>query len=93
MYYSFLFTAALAAGVAASPFVPHVVHERRSGAPHGWIKRSRLQRNAVLPMKVGLKQSNLERGYEYLNDVSHPTSPNFGKHWSAKQVAETFAPR
>ena len=25
-------------------------------------------------------------------DVSHPESPNFGKHWSAKQVAETFAP-
>lgn len=25
-------------------------------------------------------------------DVSHPDSPNFGKHWSAKQVAETFAP-
>jgi tripeptidyl-peptidase-1 len=25
-------------------------------------------------------------------DVSHPDSPNFGKHWTAKQVAETFAP-
>ena len=25
-------------------------------------------------------------------DVSHPDSPNFGKHWSAKQVAEAFAP-
>ncbi|KAG4433305.1 hypothetical protein IFR05_011202 [Cadophora sp. M221] len=25
-------------------------------------------------------------------DVSHPESPNFGKHWSAKQVAEMFAP-
>lgn len=48
--------------------------------------------NAVLPMKIGLKQNNLDRGYDYLNDVSHPTSPNYGKHWSAKQIAETFAP-
>ena len=93
MYYSLFVTAALAAGVTASPFVHHVVHERRSGTPHGWIKRSSLQRNAILPMKVGLKQSNLERGYEYLDDVSHPSSPNFGRHWSAKEVAETFAPR
>ena len=25
-------------------------------------------------------------------DISHPQSLNFGKHWSAKQVADTFAP-
>jgi len=29
---------------------------------------------------------------ELLMDVSHPESPNFGKHWSAKQVADTFRP-
>ena len=25
-------------------------------------------------------------------DVSHPESPNYGKHWSADKIAETFAP-
>jgi tripeptidyl-peptidase-1 len=25
-------------------------------------------------------------------DVSHPDSPSYGKHWSATQVAEHFAP-
>lgn len=25
-------------------------------------------------------------------DVSHPESKNYGKHWTAKQIAETFAP-
>lgn len=25
-------------------------------------------------------------------DVSRPDSPNFGKHWPSKQVAEVFAP-
>ncbi|KAI9657739.1 MAG: hypothetical protein M1821_002915 [Bathelium mastoideum] len=92
MFYSSLATAALVASAVASPFVPHVVHERRSGTPRGWTKRSHVQRNAVLPMKVGLKQSNLDRGYDYLHDVSHPDSPNYGKHWSAKDVAEAFAP-
>ena len=25
-------------------------------------------------------------------DVSHPDSPNYGKHWSANKVAATFSP-
>ena len=25
-------------------------------------------------------------------DISNPSSPNFGKHWSAEKVANTFAP-
>jgi len=29
---------------------------------------------------------------EFLNDVSHPDSPNYGKHWSPGQVVKTFAP-
>lgn len=28
----------------------------------------------------------------YLMDVSDPTSANFGKHWTAQQVADTFKP-
>ncbi len=43
-------------------------------------------------MRIALKQSNLDKANEFLLDVSSPESPNFGKHWSAKQVAETFAP-
>lgn len=43
-------------------------------------------------MRIGLTQSNLDKAEEYLMEVSHPTSEKFGRHWSAKQVAETFAP-
>ena len=43
-------------------------------------------------MRIALKQSNLDKAEEYLMDVSHPQSPNYGQHWSAKKVAETFAP-
>lgn len=39
-----------------------------------------------------MKQANIDRLEEFLLDVSHPHSPNYGKHWSPKQIAETFAP-
>lgn len=43
-------------------------------------------------MRFALSQTNLDKADQFLMDVSHPDSPNFGKHWTAKQVAETFAP-
>ena len=44
-------------------------------------------------MRVALTQSNLHKAEEYLMEVSHPDSPKFGQHWTAKQVAEAFAPK
>ena len=44
-------------------------------------------------MRIALAQSNLHKGYDHLMDVSHPKSPNYGKHWSAHEVAEAFAPK
>jgi tripeptidyl-peptidase I len=34
----------------------------------------------------------MDRVEEFLMDVSHPESPNYGKHWTADKVAATFAP-
>ncbi|KAK5117542.1 hypothetical protein LTR62_004964 [Meristemomyces frigidus] len=82
----------LATYAVASPVVPHAVHERRTTGISGWEKRDALDRRAILPMKIGLSQSNLDKGWEFLKDVSHPTSSNYGKHWTAKKVSETFAP-
>lgn len=68
---------ALAAGLAlASPIqkreVPasHRVHERH--LPHWstqWTKRSKVPSSEVLPMRIGLKQSNLEAGRERLLEM------------------------
>ena len=44
-------------------------------------------------MRVALAQSNLDQGYDHLMDVSHPESKNYGQHWTAQKVAETFAPK
>jgi tripeptidyl-peptidase-1 len=85
-----LLTAATAA--PASKFGRHVIHERRDRLPTHWNKNSMLHKDSYIPLRIGLKQSNLHRADEFLMDVSHPDSPNFGKHWSAKQIAETFSP-
>lgn len=95
MHFSTLFSAAaFAAAAIASPLGHiHTIHEKRNELPHGWTKRSELDRRAVLPMKIALSQSNLDRGWEWLREVSHPESEKYGEHWSAEDVAEAFAPR
>jgi tripeptidyl-peptidase-1 len=47
----------------------HAVHEKRDGALRTWIKRDRVASDAILPIKIGLKQENLHRGYDHLMDV------------------------
>lgn len=47
----------------------------------------------MLPMRIALTQSNLDKGEEWLMDVSHPTSEKYGKHWTAEDIANAFAPR
>jgi len=85
--------AALAASVLASPIDNYVVHEKRHAAPFGWQALGAVKRDGVLPMRIALKQRNIDQGYNHLMDVSHPESTSFGKHWTAKEVADMFSPR
>lgn len=43
-------------------------------------------------MRIALTQSNLDQADDFLLDVSHPESPNFGKHWTHEEIANKFAP-
>ena len=70
----------------------HVLHEVRNGNSQRWANIGRAPANSVLPMRIGLSQSNLDKAHEYLNDVSHPSSPNYGKHWTSQQVIDAFQP-
>ena len=88
--FSTIASAALAAGAALSP--SHVVLEERHTAPKRWIKGDRVHPESVLPVRIGLTQTNLDKGEEYLLDVSHPNSPNYGKHWTSEQVIQAFQP-
>jgi tripeptidyl-peptidase I len=66
----FLAVVALAAQALAAPTnVRYVVHEERANLNHGFVKRERLDGAAVLPMRIGLTQTNLHMGYDLLMEV------------------------
>ncbi|KAF2149685.1 subtilisin-like protein [Myriangium duriaei CBS 260.36] len=46
----------------------------------------------ILPVRIGLKQSNIDDGHELLMQVSHHESPDYGKYYNAEQVVDLFAP-
>lgn len=69
------------------------VHEARNVIPSGWtISDDALDKSSRFPMKIALSQSNLDKLDDYIMSVSHPESGDYGRHWSASKVAETFAP-
>src|SRR3569833_281454 len=92
---SFLPTQAVA--VCAKPLrrsSKHVLHERRPVAHHRrWSRATKPHRSSVLPLRIGLAQQTLHRGEEFLNEVAHPDSAQYGQHWSKAKVVETFAPK
>lgn len=98
MHLQLLLLGALAATATAVPSPgthgsrPHVVHEERAQAPRSWIKRNAVPGEAMLPMRIGLKQRNLERGHDLLMDVANHASPNYGRHYTAAEVIDLFAP-
>ncbi|KAF7334234.1 Subtilisin-like protein [Mycena sanguinolenta] len=89
-----LFPLVVAAAVAAQSLSPSVLHAKRSAPPAGWSRVRRHAPDAVLPLRFGLTQPNIDMATleTLLNDVSHPDSPNYGKHWSPGRVASHFAP-
>lgn len=71
----------LAVQVAASPLshsvpakravpVSHSLHERHLPAwEKQWVKKSKVAGEQILPMRIGLKQSNLEAGHDRLMEM------------------------
>ena len=84
-------TLAVAAAAATPQLSPRVLHESRSFVPVGWTPIRRAS-GLRIPLKIGLAQPNLASIEEYLMDVSHPESANYGNHWSPAKVAQTFRP-
>ena len=65
---------ALVAFVAVSNAVPtpsyRSPHEKRSSLPRLWARGNRVNGDDILPVRIGLTQSNIEEyGYEHLLDV------------------------
>lgn len=67
----------LAALCTAAPSpIKHVLHEERAVESKDWVRGPRLEKSAIVPMRIGLAQSNLELGYDYLMEVYVPPSPH-----------------
>jgi len=77
-------------GVAANSIKR--VFEKRETVPHGWTETHRPEPNLVVPVRIGLKQANVDRLEDFLMAISHPDSKEYGQHWTPEQVAATFAP-
>lgn len=92
---AFVVLASLAVLGATSPVArsSHVVHEKRSAPPSGWQARDRVEGHIKVPLKIGLKQRNLDMGAHYLDEVSRPGSAKYGQHWTPKEIVEMFSPR
>ena len=54
---------------AAPAPIRHVLHEERHAPPTEWIKGARIESDAILPMRIGLSQTNLEKGHDFLMEV------------------------
>lgn len=52
-----------------SPRSSLVSHEKRHVSHTQWMKRNRIASTALLPVRIGLAQSNLEKGHDFLMDV------------------------
>ncbi|KAI0967950.1 peptidase S8/S53 domain-containing protein [Xylaria arbuscula] len=71
----------------------HIRHEKRTaGQGSAWAKVERAKNGVVLPVRIGLRQHNLMDGHSLLMDISNPKSENYGKHLSAQEVVDFFAP-
>ncbi|KAF8905279.1 Pro-kumamolisin, activation domain-containing protein [Gymnopilus junonius] len=82
-------------GAGASPLIPRygdfVVHEKRNLHPEVQAAR-RLEGHVTVPLRIALKQKNLEYLPDYLMSVSNPSSVSYGEHWSHEKVVKHFAP-
>lgn len=66
----------LLAALAASSFVqavpvssPYAVHQKRDAPSSQWVRRNRVERSAVMPMRIALNQRDLHKGYDFVMDV------------------------
>ena len=62
--------AAIAAFSNAAPAsIKHALHEKREAPLSNWVKVARIESSAILPMRIGLTQSNLDKGHDLLMEV------------------------
>lgn len=79
--------------VIAIPLNDYVSHEKRTlPGENPWRRNARVAGDSIIPLRIGLVQSNLDLGHSHLEAISHPGSPRYGQHLSADEVHSLFSP-
>ena len=66
---SCLLAADLIAAIPTPTYSTHSLHEKRSAPPALWAKRDRVLPDIILPVRIGMTQSNLDKGATLLDEV------------------------
>ena len=87
-----LATLALHVDAVPKPSI-YKLHEERTAEPLHWKKRSKVDSDILLPVRIGLTQSNLDKGPALLDEVSTPGHSQYGQYYTAEEIYDLFAPR
>jgi tripeptidyl-peptidase-1 len=92
MRFSLFAAAGFVASVVALPAsAPRSVHEKRVlGTSWRAIDQVKPHGSILLPVRIGMVQSNLDKGHDLLMGISDPASKDYGKHFSPKEVSSCF---
>ena len=81
-----VFLSLLAAAMGKPMARSMAVHESRNAVPDGYALRTAALPDQVLKLRIALAQNNFSELERQLYDVSAPSSANYGKHLSKKDV-------
>ena len=91
----FILASLAALGGCATSFrrdSPYVVHEKRDAPPRAWLRHRDASPEEPINLRIGLPQRNLEHGHRFIAEISDPSSPKYGQHWSPERIIDTFGP-
>ena len=56
-------------GLALPASTASRLHEKREALSDSVVRRDRVHKDVIIPMRIGLAQSNLDKGYDHVMDV------------------------
>ncbi|KAF9699903.1 hypothetical protein EKO04_002091 [Ascochyta lentis] len=59
---------------------------------NAWETVGKASSSTLLPVRIALRQRNLQKGEKLLLEFSNPESPKFGRHMSVQEATDFFAP-
>ncbi|TIA76390.1 subtilisin-like protein [Aureobasidium pullulans] len=68
------------------------LRDQLPGVPAGWSVSGTPDASQSITLKLAVKQQNIDQLEGLLKSVSDPSSPNYGKYYTADQVNALFAP-